>query len=147
MMESTGCDGVAIGRGCLGRPWLFRDLADVFAGREPGPGPTFGEVADTMIEHAQLLADWYGAEEPSLLAFRKHAGWYTKGFSSSASLRNRLRELAPARAARLGTLQELAKSAPPAVIAEALAYTPQTIERHALSAAYGHYIADKRTTS
>ncbi len=90
MMESTGCDGVAIGRGCLGRPWLFRDLADAFAGREPGPGPTFGEVADTMIEHAGLLVDWFGDEKPSLLAFRKHAGWYTKGFASSASLRNRL---------------------------------------------------------
>jgi nifR3 family TIM-barrel protein len=90
MMEETGCDGVAIGRGCLGRPWLFRDLADVFAGREPGPGPTFGEVADTMIEHAQLLSDWHDDEKLSMLAFRKHAGWYTKGFSSSASLRNRL---------------------------------------------------------
>jgi len=90
MMESTGCDGVAIGRGCLGRPWLFRDLADVFAGRKPGLGPTFGEVADTMIEHAQLLIDWFKDEKLSLLAFRKHAGWYTKGFSSSARLRNRL---------------------------------------------------------
>jgi nifR3 family TIM-barrel protein len=90
MMAETGCDGVAIGRGCLGRPWLFRDLADVFAGRKPGPGPTFGEVAATMIEHARLLADWYGDEKVSMLSFRKHAGWYTKGFSSSARLRNRL---------------------------------------------------------
>ena len=90
MIEATGCDGVAIGRGCLGRPWLFRELSDAFAGRDPQPGPTFGEVADTMIEHAQLLADWFGDEEPSLLAFRKHAGWYTKGFSSSAKLRDRL---------------------------------------------------------
>ena len=90
MIEATGCDGVAIGRGCLGRPWLFRELADAFAGRDPRPGPTFGEVADTMIEHARLLSDWFGAEETSLLAFRKHAGWYTKGFASSAKLRDRL---------------------------------------------------------
>ena len=90
MMEATGCDGVAIGRGCLGRPWLFRDLVDVFDGREPAPGPTFGEVADTMVEHAQLLTNWFEDEKLSLLAFRKHAGWYTKGFSSSARLRNRL---------------------------------------------------------
>ncbi len=90
MIKATGCDGVAIGRGCLGRPWLFRELADVFAGRVPRPGPTFGEVADTMIEHAQLLSDWFGADEASLLAFRKHAGWYTKGFASSAKLRDRL---------------------------------------------------------
>ncbi len=90
MIEATGCDGVAIGRGCLGRPWLFRELADAFAGRDPRPGPTFGEVVDTMIEHARLLSDWFGAEEASLLAFRKHAGWYTKGFASSAKLRDRL---------------------------------------------------------
>lgn len=90
MMDETGCDGVAIGRGCLGRPWLFRELADAFAGREPRPGPTFGEVADIMQEHAHLLVEWYGAEGPSLLAFRKHAGWYTKGFTSSARLRDRL---------------------------------------------------------
>jgi nifR3 family TIM-barrel protein len=90
MVEQTDCDGVAIGRGCLGRPWLFRDLADAFAGRPPGPGPTFGEVADTMVEHARMLVEWFGAERPSMLAFRKHAGWYTKGFASSAKLRDRL---------------------------------------------------------
>ena len=55
MMRSTGCDGVVIGRGCLGRPWLFRDLADVFEGREPQNPPTFGEVAEIALEHATLL--------------------------------------------------------------------------------------------
>ena len=102
MIEATGCDGVAIGRGCLGRPWLFRDLVDAFAGRDPRPGPNFGEVADTMIEHARLLSVWFGSEEPSLLAFRKHAGWYTKGFSSSARLRDRLM--------RVRSLEELAET-------------------------------------
>ncbi len=102
MIDATGCDGVAIGRGCLGRPWLFRELADAFAGREPRPGPTFGEVADTMEEHARLLVEWFGAEETSLLAFRKHAGWYTKGFTSSAKLRDRLM--------RVKTLDELAET-------------------------------------
>ena len=90
MMEDTGCDGVAIGRGCLGRPWFFRELADAFAGRRPSPGPSFGEVADVMQEHARLLVDWFEDEGPSLMAFRKHAGWYTKGFSGSARLRDRL---------------------------------------------------------
>lgn len=90
MIDQTGCDGVAVGRGCLGRPWLFRELADVFAGRTPCPGPTYGEVADIMTEHARLLVDWFGNEKQSMLAFRKHAGWYTKGFRSSAGLRNRL---------------------------------------------------------
>lgn len=90
MVEETGCDGVVIGRGCLGRPWLFRDLADAFAGRTPGPGPTFGEVADVMLRHARLLVEWFEAEQPSMLAFRKHAGWYTRGFRNSAPLRERL---------------------------------------------------------
>ena len=53
MMRTTGCDGVVVGRGCLGRPWLFRDLADVFEGREPQNPPTLGEVADIMLEHAR----------------------------------------------------------------------------------------------
>ena len=56
MMRATGCDGVVVGRGCLGRPWLFRDLADVFDGRAPQDPPSFGEVADIMLEHARLLA-------------------------------------------------------------------------------------------
>jgi nifR3 family TIM-barrel protein len=89
MARETGCDGVAVGRGCLGRPWLFRDLADVFMGREPQIPPNFGEVADLMIEHAQLLVDWFG-ERQAMLSFRKHSGWYTRGFRSSARLRDRL---------------------------------------------------------
>lgn len=89
MVQETGCDGVAVGRGCLGRPWLFRDLADVFAGREPQAPPTFGEVADLMVEHAQMLVDWFG-ERQAMLSFRKHGGWYTRGFPSSARLRDRL---------------------------------------------------------
>ncbi|MGH0036755.1 MAG: tRNA dihydrouridine synthase DusB [Myxococcota bacterium] len=89
MMRATGCAGVVVGRGCLGRPWLFRDLADVFAGREPEDPPCFGEVADTMREHARLLAAWQG-EGPGLRSFRKHTTWYTKGFPGSAPLRERL---------------------------------------------------------
>jgi nifR3 family TIM-barrel protein len=52
MMRQTGCDAVIVGRGCLGRPWLFRDLADVFDGREPGDPPCLGEVVGIMLEHA-----------------------------------------------------------------------------------------------
>jgi nifR3 family TIM-barrel protein len=89
MVRETGCDGVVVGRGCLGRPWLFRDLADVFAGREPQAPPTFGEVADLMVEHARMLVDWFG-EGQAMLSFRKHGGWYTRGFRSSARLRDRL---------------------------------------------------------
>lgn len=93
MVRETGCDGVAVGRGCLGRPWLFRDLADAFAGRPQQPAPTLGEVADIMIEHAGMLVEWFG-ERSAMLAFRKHGGWYTRGFRSSARLRDRLMRVA-----------------------------------------------------
>jgi nifR3 family TIM-barrel protein len=89
MMRATGCDGVIVGRGCLGRPWLFRDLADVFAGGEPGDPPRFGEVVDIMLEHARLLVEWAG-EDAAMRAFRKHSSWYTKGFPGGAALRERL---------------------------------------------------------
>ena len=98
MMRSTGCDGVVIGRGCLGRPWLFRDLADVFEGDEPQNPPTFGEVAEIAIEHAALLTVWAG-EAPAMRMFRRHSSWYTKGFRGSAKLRARLM--------RVNTLSEL----------------------------------------
>jgi nifR3 family TIM-barrel protein len=89
MMRTTGCDGVIVGRGCLGRPWLFRDLADVFSGSEPENPPDFGGVVDVMLEHAGLLAAWLG-EEGAMRAFRKHSSWYTKGFRGGAPLRERL---------------------------------------------------------
>ena len=89
MVEQTGAAGVVVGRGCLGRPWLFRDLADVFAGREPSNPPRLGEVADIMLRHARALADWT-AEAPAMRAFRRHASWYTKGFRGSAKARARL---------------------------------------------------------
>jgi nifR3 family TIM-barrel protein len=89
MMRSTGCDGVVVGRGCLGRPWLFRDLAAVFAGEAPPDPPRFGEVMDTMREHARLLCDWIG-ERVGARDFRKHATWYTKGFPGSTKMRDKL---------------------------------------------------------
>ncbi len=92
MMRETGCDGVVVGRGCLGRPWLFRDLADVFAGREPENPPTLGEIGKIMLEHARLLSDWIG-EGNALRAFRRHATWYTKGFRGSAQARARFMQV------------------------------------------------------
>jgi nifR3 family TIM-barrel protein len=93
MMRTTGCDGVIVGRGCLGRPWLFRDLADVFAGRPTREPPRLGEIAEIMREHATRLSQWIG-EEHALRAFRRHATWYTKGFRGSAELRERFMRLA-----------------------------------------------------
>jgi len=89
MMRSTHCDGVVVGRGCLGRPWLFDDLSRMYSGQRPAPAPSLGVVVDLMLEHATLLSKWSG-EGPGMRAFRKHATWYTKGFPSSALLRERL---------------------------------------------------------
>ena len=89
MMRTTGCDGVVVGRGCLGRPWLFRDLADVFEGRAPENPPKLAEVTRVMRSHAQLLSDWMG-ELPAMRAFRRHATWYIKGFHGSARMRSML---------------------------------------------------------
>ncbi len=94
MMRQTGCDGVVVGRGCLGRPWLFRDLADVFQGAEPRNPPDLGGVVDVMLEHARLLAEWLGDEGAAMRAFRKHSSWYTKGFPGSAPLREELMRVA-----------------------------------------------------
>ncbi len=89
MMRQTACDGVIVGRGCLGRPWLFRDLAGVFDGRDPVNPPGFGEVLDVMIEHAGRLAAWFG-EVPALVSFRRHVIWYTKGFTLPPEVRRRM---------------------------------------------------------
>ena len=81
MVEHTGCDGVVIGRGCLGRPWLFRDLADAFAGRPTRTLPNLGEVAAMVRRHAELLAEIMG-EKYGLTDLRKHMAWYFKGSRS-----------------------------------------------------------------
>src|ERR1700747_931892 len=86
MMRQTHCDGVIVGRGCLGRPWLFRDLADVFEGLEPADPPYFGEVLGIMFAHARKLCDWFG-ERTAMHSFRRHASWYTKGFRLTSEQR------------------------------------------------------------
>jgi nifR3 family TIM-barrel protein len=89
MMTGTGCDGVVIGRGCLGRPWLFRDLTAALAGQPRPPAPTSGEVARIMIRHAGLLADHFG-ERVGISLFRKHPSWYLKGFPAGPRMRDAL---------------------------------------------------------
>ena len=89
MMEQTGCAGVVVGRGCLGRPWLFRDLADAFAGEQRRTLPTLGEVAQMVRRHAELLAGLYG-ERHGLTDLRKHMAWYFKGFPVGGELRRPL---------------------------------------------------------
>jgi nifR3 family TIM-barrel protein len=89
MMARTGCDGVVVGRGCLGRPWLFRDLADVLEGRPIATPPNSGEVARIMIRHAELLVDHFG-ERIGIPLFRKHPSWYLKGFPAGPQMRDAL---------------------------------------------------------
>jgi nifR3 family TIM-barrel protein len=88
MMRETGCDGVVIGRGCLGRPWLFGHLHEVFAGRPVPASPRLGEVAAVMVEHARLLWDHHTGDM-GIRDFRKHAGWYLTGYPVGSEMRRR----------------------------------------------------------
>ncbi|HEX6420481.1 MAG TPA: tRNA dihydrouridine synthase DusB [Acidimicrobiales bacterium] len=89
MMAETGCDGVVVGRGCLGRPWLFRDLASAFAGRPVPPAPPLGEVVEVLRRHAHLLAEWL-TEPVAVRDVRKHVGWYLHGYPVGPEVRRRL---------------------------------------------------------
>lgn len=89
MMASTGCDGVVVGRGCLGRPWLFAELADAFAGRPPRPQPVLGRVAETIGRHARMLVEDHG-EHLAMRELRKHIGWYLTGFAVGGGARRDL---------------------------------------------------------
>lgn len=89
MVEQTGCAGVVVGRGCLGRPWLFGQLADAFAGRDIRPEPRLGEVVEVLRTHAGLLVDLFG-EDKGCRDLRKHIAWYLKGFSVGSRLRSEL---------------------------------------------------------
>jgi len=89
MIEKTGAAGVVVGRGCLGRPWLFRDLAAAFRGEEVATLPDLGEVRTMMRRHAELLCEHMG-EERGCKEFRKHVSWYLKGFAAGGELRRAL---------------------------------------------------------
>jgi nifR3 family TIM-barrel protein len=93
MIETTGCDGVVVGRGCLGRPWLFAELAAALSGRPVPPPPNLGEIADTMRLHAHLLVEHYG-QRVGINLFRRHPTWYLKGFPVGRELRARLSQVA-----------------------------------------------------
>jgi nifR3 family TIM-barrel protein len=89
MVATTGCDGVVVGRGCLGRPWLFRDLAEAFAGRPVPAPPGLAEIVTMMGVHAELLSQTFG-EDLGVRQFRKHAGWYLTGFPVGSAVRRAL---------------------------------------------------------
>jgi nifR3 family TIM-barrel protein len=100
MVEQTGAAGVVVGRGCLGRPWLFRDLAAAFSSPVVEEGtlcpsrnhrtlPNLGEVRTMMRRHAELLSEHMG-EQRGCQEFRKHVSWYLKGFRAGGELRHSL---------------------------------------------------------
>ncbi|MHA6792253.1 tRNA dihydrouridine synthase DusB [Pseudonocardia bannensis] len=89
MVAQTGCDGVVVGRGCLGRPWLFGDLEAAFAGRPLPTPPKLGTVAATLRRHAVLLCEHMGTHK-GIRDIRKHIAWYLKGFPVGPEIRQRL---------------------------------------------------------
>lgn len=90
MVAETGCDGVVVGRGCLGRPWLFADLAAAFHGSDARVRPNLGTVADTLRRHAAYLAQFYEDEARASRDIRKHIAWYLKGFPAGSHVRHNL---------------------------------------------------------
>jgi nifR3 family TIM-barrel protein len=109
MMSETGCDGVVVGRGCLGRPWLFGDLAGALGDRAPSSSvstssataliqPDLGFVADAFRRHAELLTEFFDEEDRACRDIRKHVAWYFKGYAVGGDLR-----------AKLATVQTLAQ--------------------------------------
>ncbi|NYJ31059.1 nifR3 family TIM-barrel protein [Galbitalea soli] len=99
MVAETGCDGVVVGRGCLGRPWLFGDLSAAFSGETRKAEPGLGEVAVAFRRHAELLTEFFdGDEDRACRDIRKHVAWYFKGYAVGGELR-----------ASLATVKDLAQ--------------------------------------
>ncbi len=102
MMRQTGVDGVVVGRGCLGRPWLFGDLQAAFDEylRDPNSNaaidpiqPSLGEVADAFKRHAELLVEFFESEEHACRDIRKHVAWYFKGYPVGGEFRAALAQV------------------------------------------------------
>ena len=90
MISQTGCAGVVVGRGCLGRPWLFADLVAAFNGEQSRVNPNLFEVRKVMLRHGQLLVEYFENEDRAMRDIRKHMAWYLKGFSVTREIRSSL---------------------------------------------------------
>jgi tRNA-dihydrouridine synthase len=90
MREHTGCAGAMIGRGAFGNPWLFRDGQALLAGQAAPAAPDAAERFAVALEHARLAIRLQGDTRRTVLEFRKHLGWYTRGLHGSSALRQRL---------------------------------------------------------
>lgn len=102
MMRETGCNGVVVGRGCLGRPWLFADLQAAFEEYARNPNsdaavdpvqPTLGQVAEAFKKHAVLLVEFFESEERACRDIRKHVAWYFKGYPVGGEFRAALAQV------------------------------------------------------
>ncbi|MEI6762700.1 MAG: tRNA dihydrouridine synthase DusB [Actinomycetes bacterium] len=102
MMAQTGCAGVVVGRGCLGRPWLFADLVRSLRGDSTKSEPSLAEVREIMIRHGHLLVEFFEAEGRAMRDLRKHMAWYLKGFTVAREIRSSLGMVAS-----LGELEHL----------------------------------------
>ncbi|MFB2584049.1 tRNA dihydrouridine synthase DusB [Herbiconiux liukaitaii] len=97
MVDETGCDGVVVGRGCLGRPWLFGDLAAAFRVRagelseaeaaELRAAPSLGDAVQTLRRHTELLVEFFDDEGRACRDIRKHVAWYLKGYPAGHEVR------------------------------------------------------------
>ena len=93
MFKETGCAGVAIGRGCQGRPWLFADIRNACEGSDNRVNPTLEEVGSVILRHLKLLVEFYdGDERMAVHDLRKHVAWYLKGFPVGGGTRKAFME-------------------------------------------------------
>jgi nifR3 family TIM-barrel protein len=90
MIDQTGCAGVVVGRGCLGRPWLFADLVSAINGENKRVNPNLFQVREIMIRHGQPLVEYFENEDRAMRDIRKHMAWYLKGFSVPRQVRSSL---------------------------------------------------------
>ncbi|GAA4729293.1 tRNA dihydrouridine synthase DusB [Isoptericola chiayiensis] len=91
LVRETGADGVVVGRGCQGRPWLFADLAAAFNGSDARVRPGLRQVADTIYRHGELMIEYYdGDEDKGTRDLRKHMAWYLKGYAVGGDARRGL---------------------------------------------------------
>jgi nifR3 family TIM-barrel protein len=111
MVRQTGVDGIVVGRGCQGRPWLFGDLQAAFEGTDRRFRPGLKEVADSFYRHAELLVDYFEDEGKALRDIRKHVAWYFKGYQVGGELRAALAAVPTLEVLR-GLLDQLDPAAP-----------------------------------
>ncbi|MDO5753362.1 tRNA dihydrouridine synthase DusB [Arthrobacter sp.] len=143
MVRQTGVDGVVVGRGCQGRPWLFGDLMAAFEGSDTRHKPGLAEVAAAVYRHAELLVDTFDDENKALRDIRKHMAWYFKGYVVGGDLRAQLAAVPTLEVLR-GLLDQLDMDSPyPGVDAEGPRGRAGTPKRTALPAGW----LDERTIS